>query len=876
VCILVKFSEATSHSPFLLLSALPQDRDLRIGGARAYLAGLMQTPIDGSLALEKNLFPVKKQLDMCAFLLISTKRLFSCACMLLIAATSHAMAQQVAVSIGSGSTTPGSALSVNISLSSTGGSGPAAVQWTMSYSSPAVTSVSIVAGWAATAAQKSATCVSTSSSTTCVVSGLNQTVISDGVLAVATFTVSPNAATSFVPVQLAVVASTPAGVAIPSAGTGGTIFVSGATQPTVSGLTCAPVIISGPGASVCTINLSAPAPAGGMSVVLASNNSNVVVPATVNIPAAASSGGFTVAIAAVLNAQTATVSSSTGSITRTQALTLNPGTTALRNISGTITPSLSGSGTTVTLTGGITTTTDSSGNYTFSGLVNGSYTLTPSKSGYTFTPPTQSVILDGSNLTSVNFTAVPSTTPGTVTIDAQVRQDQTTASSVIASPRFSTASNGELLLAFIAAGKASDTGTTVNSVSGGGLTWARVVRTHTQKGTAEIWRAFSQTSRDSISVSATLSGEVTSSMTVMSFAGVDPSGAYGSGAIGAIGFGSGSSGTASASLFTTRQNSLVVGVGNDPNRAVARTAGTGQTLVHQYLDPMGGTYWVQISSRLAPLPSGSNITINESSPADDPYNLSIAEILAGPPAGTRSAATSVLSNLAGLPVTNACSPGGEVRLTGTGFTGQAPQAATGTPLPTQLAGARVIANGNPMPLLYAADTRVVFECPVLPPGTPLNITLEGADGFTSSPAATVMKDVAPELFTLDGTNQGVILLGDTNQTVLSRPARPGESVTIYVAGLGEFDDSPSGTAVLLKMSALSKNQIRVVVEGLEIETMTVEPSASNVGLTKVVAQLPMSIPAGDAVPLFVRVILADGTALESNEVTLAIDGDFSK
>lgn len=471
-----------------------------------------------------------------------------------------------------------------------------------------------------------------------------------------------------------------------------------------------------------------------------------------------------------------------------------------------------------------------------------------------------------------------------ITIDVEVRHDQTTANSVITSPKFSTASNGELLLAFIAAGNASDTGTTVNSISGADLAWVPVVRTHTQKGTAEIWRAFSQTPRNNVSVTAALSAAVTSSMTVMSFAGVDPSGVNGSGAIGAIVRGSGSSGAAAAGLLTTRQNSLVVGVGNDPGRAAARTAGLGQTLVHQYLDPSGATYWVQISNGLGPLPSGSSVTINDLSPSNDPYNLSIAEILAaGAPTATspnqNSHGTPILSDLAGIPVTNACSPGGEVLLTGTGFTGQAPQAATGTPLPTQLAGARVTANGIPMPLLSVADSRVVFECPVLPHGTPLNITVEAANGSTSSPNATVMKDVVPELFTLDNTNQGLILVGttnqiamDTNETVPSRPARPGESLAIYATGLGEFDDRvPLGAAARLSMPALSISQIHVVVGGIQIEPVRMEPSPTNAGLTQLFAQLPLNIPGGDAVPIFVRVVFSDGTAVESNEATLAID-----
>ena len=81
------------------------------------------------------------------------------------------------------------------------------------------------------------------------------------------------------------------------------------------------------------------------------------------------------------------------------------------SISGTITPSASGAGATVTLTQGSTTiataTADASGNYSFSGLANGSYTVTPSKAGYVFTPGSQGVAVNGGNQTA-NFTATAS------------------------------------------------------------------------------------------------------------------------------------------------------------------------------------------------------------------------------------------------------------------------------------------------------------------------------------------------------------------------------------------------------------------------------------------------------------------------------------
>jgi hypothetical protein len=112
----------------------------------------------------------------------------------------------------------------------------------------------------------------------------------------------------------------------------------------------------------------------------------------------------------------------------------------------------------------------------------------------------------------------------------------------------------------------------------------------------------------------------------MSFAGVGTSGTAGSGAIGACASGSARSGAPTASLTTTKNNSLVVGVGTDGERAVARTIGTGQTMVHQMLATSGDTYWVQRRTSTTPA-SGTLVTINDTAPTNDRYNLSICEIV---------------------------------------------------------------------------------------------------------------------------------------------------------------------------------------------------------------------------------------------------------
>jgi hypothetical protein len=77
------------------------------------------------------------------------------------------------------------------------------------------------------------------------------------------------------------------------------------------------------------------------------------------------------------------------------------------SISGSITPSASGSGATVTLGDAAvaSTTADSSGNFTFTGLADGNYTVMPSSSSATFSPANQSITVNGHNVAGVNFNA---------------------------------------------------------------------------------------------------------------------------------------------------------------------------------------------------------------------------------------------------------------------------------------------------------------------------------------------------------------------------------------------------------------------------------------------------------------------------------------
>ena len=223
---------------------------------------------------------------------------------------------------------------------------------------------------------------------------------------------------------------------------------------------------------------------------------------------------------------------------------------------------------------------------------------------------------------SGNSASSPDSTFTTLTnaplaIDAQVSKHTTSAAATITSPSFSTTQPNELLEAFIATDGRSPQ--TINSVTGGGLTWTLRSRANSRPGTAEIWQAVAPTALSNITVTATQSSSQIGAMTVVSFTGANTS------VNGATVSAGAASGAPTASLTTTHANSWVFAVGDDYTNAIARTVGPNQTLVDQDLAPVGDTYWVQRQTTTTPN-SGTSVTMNDTAPTTDQWNLALIEI----------------------------------------------------------------------------------------------------------------------------------------------------------------------------------------------------------------------------------------------------------
>src|SRR5207245_1203663 len=130
-----------------------------------------------------------------------------------------------------------------------------------------------------------------------------------------------------------------------------------------------------------------------------------------------------------------------------------------------------------------------------------------------------------------------------------------------------TTAAGDVLVAFV--GADGPTSGQTATVTGAGLTWTLVRRTNTRPGTSEIWRAVAPAVLTNVTVTSTL-GLITAydqSLTVVAFKGAS--------GVGASGTASAATGAPTVTLTTTKARSWVFGVGNDWDRAVARTVGAG-------------------------------------------------------------------------------------------------------------------------------------------------------------------------------------------------------------------------------------------------------------------------------------------------------------
>ncbi len=224
-------------------------------------------------------------------------------------------------------------------------------------------------------------------------------------------------------------------------------------------------------------------------------------------------------------------------------------------------------------------------------------------------------------------------------------------------------------------------------------------------------------------------------------------------------------------------------------------------------------------------------------------------------------------------------PGSIVSIFGTNFASGLATAST-VPLSTSLGGTSVTFNGLPAPLFFVGPLQINAQLPSGLTGNSANIVVTNAAG-SSVPKAVAISPTAPGIFSVNqaGTGQGWVLFansavvaapaGSLGPTIESRPAKPGDILTIYANGLGPVSPPVADGNNTLDGLRRTTNDPTILIGGVTVPSQNVLFSGlapQFVALYQINFTLPSGVPSGDSVPVQISI----GGATSTDKLTMAI------
>ena len=248
--------------------------------------------------------------------------------LVIVSCPPSALCQQVQLSMSSADVARGSSAAVALTLGDVGGAQPASLQWTMTYSGADITGAVATLASSVVGEGKTIGCNTTPGTIACALYGLNNNTLPSQTVATLTFTVSDLPSGNTIPVTLSGFASAADGTSIPVMASGASLSVvnSSGTGPSLSGLSCSPLIVTGPASTSCSVALTGSAGDSGFPINLSTDNSSVAVPPTITVAAGASSATFAANVTQVTASQSATLTAAAAGVTKTVSLNLSPST----------------------------------------------------------------------------------------------------------------------------------------------------------------------------------------------------------------------------------------------------------------------------------------------------------------------------------------------------------------------------------------------------------------------------------------------------------------------------------------------------------------------------------------------------------------------
>lgn len=257
------------------------------------------------------------------------------------------------------------------------------------------------------------------------------------------------------------------------------------------------------------------------------------------------------------------------------------------------------------------------------------------------------------------------------------------------------------------------------------------------------------------------------------------------------------------------------------------------------------------TSQLQPGDHQAIVELNLEGREGEPARIQVElHIEAAPPVGVEPKLTRQgIVNGANF-LSQSLAPGSIFTLFGQRFSDSTAQAGS-FPLPTTLAGTRVLVNTVPAPLLFVSPNQINGQVPFeAAEGRGGIIVITGLGRTDSIPVD--FAQAAPELFLMEN-DQAVVLNSDFTLNTPENPAEQGSKVSIFFSGQGPVDPPvPSGRPAPVSPLSSVASQASVEIGGLEANVFFIGLTPGFAGL----AQADVEVPTGLFRQLPVRITIA--------------------
>jgi uncharacterized protein (TIGR03437 family) len=212
--------------------------------------------------------------------------------------------------------------------------------------------------------------------------------------------------------------------------------------------------------------------------------------------------------------------------------------------------------------------------------------------------------------------------------------------------------------------------------------------------------------------------------------------------------------------------------------------------------------------------------------------------------------TGVINAASFAPFTSGVAPGELVSIYGSNLAASTVVTQGGVAFPASLDGVQVLMNNRPAPLYFVSPGQIAA---IVPYGTtePIVQVQVNRNGVTSNAVTALRNATHPGIFSQSQSGEGIgaVLHTDYSLVTEAKPALPGETIQVYLTGLGAvfptIADGALGGATELTLNKTQPGSVRGRVDNLTAEVAYAGLAPGLAGLYQVNLTVPTNSSAGN-------------------------------